>query len=161
MCTHGAPSCPGDPTRTIFAGFSGTAACTNLSYSQTLCEQAYHIDGQGKPASCYYDTDNLECLGCGPNNLDAGECQNTCPVCDGDASRTIFAGGPNNAGCHKFDGAQASCEGAFVFGDTRTYNSCYYDTNATECKGCGPNNQANQECLNTCPVCLDTANQIF
>jgi hypothetical protein len=160
-CTHGAPSCPGDATRTIFAGFSGSQACTNLSFSQSLCEKAFHIDGVGQPASCYYDTDQGECLGCGPNNLEAGECQNTCPVCEGDPTRTLFTGGPGNSGCHKFDGAQASCEGAFVFSDSLAYNSCFFDAGSSECKGCGRNNQADQECINTCPVCRDTSRQIF
>jgi hypothetical protein len=160
-CTEGAPSCPGDPTRTIFAGFSGSSACTNLSFSQTLCEKAFHISGNGQPASCYYDSDDEACYGCGPNNLDAGNCQNTCPVCEGDPSRTVFAGGPGNAGCHKFDGAQASCEGAFIMGDTLAYTSCYYDAGSNECRGCGRNNQANLECINSCPVCEDASNAIF
>lgn len=150
-CERGAPSCPGDSSRTIFAGYAQSSACRNLDFSQTLCEKAFHIDRTGQPASCYYDSNQGSCLGCGPTNLQDGACQNTCPVCDGDATRTIFAGSPGSSGCHRFDGNQSSCDAAFVFGDSGAYNSCFYDSGS--CSGCGPNNQANQLCINSCPTC--------
>ncbi len=158
-CVRGGPSCPGDPSRTLFAGYAGTSACTYLSFSQALCEKAYQINGEGQPSSCFFD--GFDCRGCGPNNLDAELCQNTCPVCEGDNARTTFLGGPGNSGCHKFDASQSSCEGAFLMGDSGAYTSCYYDSDNSQCNGCGPNNQSNGECINSCPVCADPGHSIF
>jgi hypothetical protein len=45
--------------------------------------------------------------------------------------------------------------------ESRAYTSCYYDTDTDECRGCGPNNQANAECINSCPVCADPSRPIF
>ena len=38
-------------------------------------------------------------------------------------------------GRHKFDGAQASCEGAFVFSDSLAYNPCFFDAGSSEAQG--------------------------
>ena len=154
--------CPQDPGRTIFAGGPNTAACSQFDGDQPSCENAFHIGGECGVASCWYDFQSGSCRGCGPSNLDEGLCQNTCPVCEGDPSRTRFVGGPFNQGCHKYDASPASCDGAFIMsGDTRAYTSCYYDADAGECRGCGPNNQQDGSCINSCPTCVDPARQIF
>jgi hypothetical protein len=155
-CIEGAPSCPGDATRTIFAGYAGSSACTNLSFSPTLCNQAFHIGGDGIAASCFHD--GSDCLGCGPNNLSSGLCQNTCPVCEGNPARDTFAGGPGSQGCSNLS-TQSSCEGAFVIGDNRTSNSCAWDGG---CFGCGPQNHNDGLCSNECPTCAnDPSRTIF
>ena len=171
-CVEGPPTCPGDPVRTILAGFSGSAACTYLSFSQTLCEKAFHVGGNGIVASCFFDTDNQECRGCGPNNQSQGLCQNTCPACAGDPSHNFYAGGPGSQGCHRFDAADSSmaafiaaedsCNAAFVIGDSGVETACYFDANSGSCKGCGPNNQGNGQCVNLCPLCInDPARHVY
>lgn len=150
-CTNSCapPSCPGDPARTIFAGGPQTSACHQFDGDQTSCEQAYHV-GQNGVASCWYDGSSDECRGCGPNNSQNGDCVNTCPVCPQDASRTIFAGGPNTQACRQYDGNKAACEQAFHFNACLQSTSCYYDDNSDSCRGCGPNNQQNGRCIETC-----------
>jgi len=161
-CVEGPASCPGDPSRTIFAGFSNSSACHNLDFSQTLCEKAFHMTQEGYTASCYWDVAYEECNGCGPNHFNNGDCQNTCPACEGDPSHNVFAGGPNSSGCHKFDASPDSCAGAFLIGDNGIADPCYYDDDNTVCNGCGPNNQSNAACLNSCAVCQnDAARQIY
>jgi hypothetical protein len=157
------PTCPGDPTRTVFAGFSGSQACQALSINPTLCNKAFHIGQDGIVASCYFDVDADECLGCGRNNFESGACQNTCPVCPGNPARTDFAGFPGGAGCHKYDASPSSCAGAFIDSDgTLKPTSCYYDSDLSECRGCGPNNQSDGACVNECATCdNDPSRTIF
>ena len=162
-CVNGpTPTCPGDSTRTIFAGYSGSQACQALSINPTLCNKAFHVSGSGFVASCYFDEDFEECRGCGPQNLDDGACQNTCAVCPGDPTRTVFAGYPGDGGCHKFDASPSSCEGAFIDGGNLRPTSCYYDSDLSECRGCGPQNQSDGACTNECATCdHDPSRTIF
>lgn len=141
------PVCIGDATRTIFAGGPGSNACGQFDGDQSSCEQAFHI-GQSGIASCFYDTGDDTCRGCGANNVDEGLCTNSCAACINDPTRTIFAGGPGTSACHQFDGNQAGCESAFHRGSCLTDISCYYDNGS--CQGCGPQNEADGECQNTC-----------
>jgi hypothetical protein len=159
-CTEGAPTCPGDPSRTIFAGFSGNSSCTYLSFDRSLCERAFQMDGAGVTASCWWDDASSECRGCGPYNMGPGLCTNTCPVCPGDPSRTIFGGGPFTADCHRYDASPDSCAGAFVYDDNRVQTSCFHD--GGQCQNCDAFEQADGNCQNSCPVCGgDTSRQIF
>lgn len=146
--------CPGDVTRTTFAGPAGSAGCRQFDGNQASCEAAWNVGGDGVHASCWYNIGNSQCRGCGANNQDAGLCVNTCPVCD-DPARTIYVGGPQTNPCHQFDGNQTSCEQAFHTGDAGVA-SCWYDTGADECRGCGPNNEG-ADCTNTCRtfICPD------
>lgn len=76
------PECPGDPSRTVFAGGPGNGACQAFEDDQSSCEEAYHLGGGGV-ASCYFDEDDEWCYGCGANNENSGNCVNTCrvPIC--------------------------------------------------------------------------------
>jgi hypothetical protein len=153
------PTCPGDPSRDIFAGFAGSGACGYLSYSPTLCERAFHITGNGISASCYYDPIDEQCYGCGPNNESQGNCVNTCPSCEGDATRTTYVGHGDDFECADLDGNQAGCEQAFQTTDNLVSVSCFYDTDSDECRGCDGNNQENGLCLNTCALCRGDASR--
>jgi hypothetical protein len=158
------PTCAKDPSRTIFAGGPGTEACTQFNGDQTSCEQAFHRGANGI-ASCFY-TANDTCQGCGPNNERNGQCINSCdpPTCAEDSSRTIFAGGPGTSACQQFDGDKASCEKAFHRGDDDYISSCFYNNSNNSCRGCGPSNQNEGRCTNTCappPTCLDEARTTF
>ncbi len=153
-CVNTCAACAEDPSRTVFLGGPQTSACHELDGNQAACEQAFHKDQCGHPTSCYYDVGSDECLGCGPSNLSDGLCRNTCatgPVtCTNDPSRTIDAGGPETAACHQFDGDAATCQQAFHRSAGNQTTSCYYDFSNDECRGCGPNNEFNNECINTC-----------
>jgi hypothetical protein len=157
-CVDGPPTCEGDASRTIFAGYAGTAACQALSFSASLCVQAFHIGGDGVPASCYYDGDAGECRGCGPNNLENGSCENTCPVCPGNPARTTYAGGPGQSGCTRFS-TQSSCEGAFIIGGSEVEESCFFDSG--DCRGCGRNNFAAGLCDNECASCENDPSRVI
>jgi hypothetical protein len=157
------PTCPGDVTRTIFAGGPQTSACHTFDGNQTNCEKAYHQGDGGIVASCYYDTDDDECFGCGPNNEEAGNCTNTCPVCQNDPTRT-FAGGPFSSGCSDLDGDQSACQAAFQFDDFGHSVSCFYD--GGNCQPCDPSNFSTGDCRNSCvlgpPTCdKDPSRTIF
>jgi hypothetical protein len=81
-------TCPTDPTRTVFAGGPGTAACAQFA-TQEACEMAFHVNGFGEPASCAWRADG--CVGCGPTNETNEDCVNTCRTrtC-ADATRTAL-----------------------------------------------------------------------
>ena len=157
------PSCPGDISRTIFAGGPQTSACHQFDGNQPLCAQAFHL-GQGGVASCYYDVPADECRGCGPSNQENGDCVNSCPTCTDDGSRTFFAGDGLGQGCEQFDGNEASCETAFNFDECRRPTSCHFDSGT--CIPCGPNEEGSFECIETCtggpPVCAkDPSRTLF
>lgn len=157
------PTCPGDVTRTIFAGGPTTSACHTFDGNQTNCEKAFHQGNQGIVASCFYDTSIDECLGCGPSNQESGNCTNTCPVCQNDPTRT-FAGGPFTTACDQFDGSQSACENAFQFDEFGHSTSCYFSFGS--CFPCDASNFSNFECQNTCvtgpPTCAkDPSRTLF
>jgi hypothetical protein len=143
--------CVADPSRTTFAGGPNNEACHEFDGNQVGCEGAFHATQYGRWVSCFYDDFSAECLGCGPNNRQNGDCVDTCLdgpiVCAQDPARTLFTGGPNTQACHQFDGDPASCNLAFHRGQIGIA-SCFYDFNAAECRGCGIN-QGN-DCVNTC-----------
>jgi hypothetical protein len=150
-CTNtcGTPACPADGTRTVFAGFRGDSPCHQFDGLPAACNLAYYAGGGGV-ASCYYDSGLGECRGCGPNNMESGDCTNTCAVCAADPSRSTFAGGPNSGACHTLDGNQAACEDAFHTNQNRQWSSCFYDTSGDDCRGCGPGNRGSGDCVDTC-----------
>jgi hypothetical protein len=158
-CTNScapAPACAGDPSRTIFAGgpSSGQSggACRRFDNDETSCDQAFHIGGSGI-ATCFYDAQSDQCRGCGPRNARDGSCTNTCIelTCPGDLTRTAFAGGPGTSACQQFNGAQSGCEQAFHRTRTETAQ-CFYDSANDLCLGCGPNNERDRDCVNSCPA---------
>jgi len=154
------PTCL-DQTRTTYAGGPGSAACRQYDGDQSACEAAFHRGGNGRPASCFWDTEDSECFGCGPSNEGDGDCVNTCvaPVPCLDQTRTIYTGPPGSEGCTRFNGDQAMCEQAYVEGADGVA-SCYYDAGDDACRGCGARNEDDGDCTNTCaatPTCLDQA----
>lgn len=140
------PSCL-DQTRTVFAGGPGSRACRQFDDNQAMCEQAFHLGGQGV-ASCYYDAG--ECRGCGPNNEGQSQCTNTCvppvvPTCE--AGRTI------TESCDPI--AEFECDEWFAFNGNES-ESCFWD--GVSCRGCDPFHEGNGDCTNECrptPVCAD------
>lgn len=150
-CLHGRPVCALDPSRDLFAGGPGTSACRRYDGDRATCEKAFHYTSCLQAASCYYDAAREECRGCGPNNQEGGECVDTCsqapPACALDASRVIFAGGPGTSACHTFDDDRTSCLASFALGKCGVA-SCFW--NGGSCSGCGPPNELNGECFNTC-----------
>jgi len=151
LCTNtcAPPPCPGDATRTVFAGGPNESACHQFDGLPAACAMAYHLS-QNDPASCYYDSNSAECRGCGATNQASGNCTNTCAKCLNDPSRTTYAGGPNTDACHQYDGDQATCEKAFHASQYGQWDSCFYDTSFNECRGCGPHNRGNGDCVDTC-----------
>jgi len=148
------PTCAEDPTRTNFAGGPDAGqsggACRQYDNDQTTCETSFHRAADGTPASCFYQTSDNTCRGCGVRNETRGSCTNTCmpPTCANDPSRTIFAGGLGTNACHQFDNDQTSCEAAFHRTNQDLFASCFYDNGS--CKGCGPSNELDGLCSNTC-----------
>jgi hypothetical protein len=153
-CVVGPPTCEKDPSRTIFAGGPGTGACGQFDGDPASCLKAFHRGQQGGIASCFYDESADQCLGCGIGNSGSGQCLNTCqhgvPSCTEDPARTLLAGYPNTAACHAFDGDQTGCESAYHLDQCYNAASCYYDVDNATCNGCGPNNQQNGACVNSC-----------
>ncbi len=162
--------CENDPSRTIFAGGPGDGqnggACRQFDGNQALCNQAFHLGGDGL-ASCFYDATEMECRGCGSNNEGSLLCTNTCrptPVCEADPTR-VFAGPPfsgqNGGSCRQHDGDETSCNQAFTLGDSGVA-SCFYDSGT--CRGCGPSNERGGGCTNECrptPVCAGAPSRVF
>ena len=161
-CTQTCFTCR-DPSRTDFVGSPGEGegggSCREHDGSQSACESAWHFDRDGRPTSCFYCTDEEgqcesagECRGCGPDNRDAGVCEDTCLPCS-DSSRTVFAngdglgdgddgdsgskgkgksrgiGGPVGApgACRAFDGDPTSCNQAWHLDREGLPASCFFD----------------------------------
>jgi hypothetical protein len=149
----GPAACERDPTRTIYAGGPSTQACQQFNGDPTSCAHAFHRGASGI-ASCFYDTFDQECRGCGQGNQGTGDCLNTClhgvVPCTEDPTRTVYTGGPSTASCHHFDGDPVGCATAYKLDECYNATSCYYDADDDLCNGCGPNNFQNGECVNTC-----------
>ncbi len=153
------PVCTADPTRTFsgpaFGGQDG-GACPAFNGNEMGCNQAFALGDDG-PASCYYDSGNATCRGCGSSNEGSGNCTNTCrptPVCAGAPTRT-FAGPPfsgtQGGACRQYDNNAMACNQAFTLGNNGVA-SCFYDVAGERCEGCGPSNQRDGECTNVCSV---------
>ena len=70
--------CEGDPSRTVFAGKSGTGACEQFNGDRGGCESAFESLDLGEGAiSCFFDLDE-ECWGCGLFQENSGWCTNSC-----------------------------------------------------------------------------------
>jgi hypothetical protein len=134
-------TCPNDPTRTIFVGPSGTAACQSID-NQTECEQAYHESSNGSPASCYWT--GAACRGCGPSNENDQSCTNTCrTVGCADPARTTLVR------CTNLGTDEAACAQAWhLTGNEGEPASCYFT--GGQCRGCGFPNELAGDCDNTC-----------
>jgi hypothetical protein len=169
-CEVGPPTCAKDPTRTIFAGGPGTGACHQFDNDAESCLKAFHRGQNGGIASCQYDPFSGDCSGCGSGNLGSGDCLNTClngiPPCTQDPTRTVMAGFPNTSACHAFDGNPGGCATAYHLDQCYNAASCWYDADSETCNGCGPNNQQDGACVNTCSTgpasCdMDTSRILF
>jgi hypothetical protein len=146
-----------DPTRTVFLGGFGGDACKDPK-TQVDCEKSWHIgrlDVVHRAASCYWT--GTACRGCGPSHANQLDCTNTCdttphPTCK-DAARTMFLGGPNASTakkCKKFNGNQAMCEVSYHVTGEGTAATCWYETTANQCLGCGLRWETVGKCNNTC-----------
>jgi hypothetical protein len=148
------PPCA-DASRTNFVGGPDNGACRQLS-TEGECIAAYHR-GLSGIASCYWT--GSECAGCGSGNESGGACTNTCrpaPSC-ADGTRAVFAGGPFSGACQQYL-TEDDCEIAYHQGLAGNA-SCYW--NGSQCFGCGPENEGNGECINTCdpPAPCDDASR--
>jgi hypothetical protein len=77
------------------------------------------------------------------------------PPCEGDPSRTIFAGFPPGFGqgpCRRFDGNPTPCEQAWAVTLAADVVSCFFRSDTMTCEGCGPVNQEMERCTNACAV---------
>ncbi len=123
--------------------------CRTHDGNQTACESAWALSEDGA-TSCYFFKDFcLPCSGCGE---DQGVCTNACReqvvvTCPNDPTRTIFAGGPQTEACQHLK-TQVDCEHAFHASRNLAPTSCFWD--GDECRGCGPRNENDQDCTNTC-----------
>jgi hypothetical protein len=154
-CPATCGACDADPTRTVFVGDpSFVTGCTDFG-DEASCEQAWQCGFQAGPASCFWN--GSTCQACEPNFEGSSSCLNTClggpASCEGDPSRTLFAGWRNTDGCGRFDGDQTSCESAFEFTDMRVPTTCRWSAGTSECLPCAPFEHAGGTCSNTCPVC--------
>ena len=85
------------------------------------------------------------------------------PGCD-DPTRTVSTGGPQIGACHQFDGNPTGCATAYhttgVDGGG-AIASCFYNAQTDECDGCGPWNEAEILCTNSCvPGCSDPSRTV-
>lgn len=70
-------------------------------------------------------------------------------TCEGDPTRTVFAGGPNTMACRQFDDDQTGCETAWAINRNDGGVSCFFEDD--QCLGCARNNQEDESaCTNTC-----------
>jgi hypothetical protein len=72
------------------------------------------------------------------------------PLSRSERTRTLFAGGPETAACHQFDGNKSACLSSYHADQCGNAASCYYDDADALCNGCGPNNEQNGDCINSC-----------
>jgi hypothetical protein len=152
-CAGPKPTCA-DAARTVFAGGPNQDACQQYS-TQGDCEKAWHLGRLEHlvPATCYWTGSG--CNGCGAYHRNRGDCTNTCaptvthPACK-DAARVTFAGGPNNDACNTYNGDQTNCEKAYHQGGDGIAATCWYDTTANQCNGCGLRHELAGHCDNTC-----------
>jgi parallel beta-helix repeat protein len=134
-----------DPTRTW-----AESSCRSFDNNQAACDAAWQsYSGSDTAVSCWYDIGSDDCRGCGPYNVNAGNCTNTCdsdPFCADPALSLISGQGQ----CRNYDGTnQVTCESYWhVGGDGPT--SCFWDSTTARCVGCGDRNQALLGCTNTC-----------
>ena len=154
------PSCPGDATRTVFAGGAARgdqgntnqfdeSACRQFDGDQSACETAYQQTSRGV-ASCFYDSGN--CRPCGAERKYSYSCVNTCipNYCPGDPARIIEIADDNHQ-CDQFDDNKMLCERAYYYDNGRDIGiSCWYDNDNDECNGCGGSNLFFGVCENTC-----------
>ena len=123
--------------------------CRTHDGNQAACEAAW-AESEDGATSCFFFKDLcLPSAGCGE---EPGACTNACRVpvsvtCPNDPTRTIFAGGPDTHACEKFDN-QVECEQAFHADQNLRASTCFWD--GSECHGCGPRNENDQDCINTC-----------
>jgi len=152
-CFNSCPVCDKDPSRTTFAGPSGTSACQQFDGDQMACEDAFHVDGTDTSSACFYDSSTDRCRGCGPTHAKDGDCTDTCrygpEICAHDPSRTVFAGSRNSSACHQFDADPIACAAAYHHGSDGIA-SCYFSVTGGDCQGCGSTNQGDGRCVNSC-----------
>ncbi len=135
-----------------FVGGPGTQACRQFDDNQAACEMSYALSGNFGPVSCWYDEEDGDCRGCIPED-DGDDCTNVCqlpPPCAEDPSRTDFVGGAHSEACRVYDGNETSCDAAYARRSNGEVVSCFYDDSEDECVDCGPSNQTDLGCSNSC-----------
>jgi hypothetical protein len=76
-------------------------------------------------------------------------CPRSQPGFCADPSRTLRTGGPGSEGCTTLGNDPLTCEIAWVDGGSGAA-SCFFNESEDQCFGCGPNNERNGLCTNTC-----------
>ena len=163
-------------SRTIFAGGPGTAACRQFDDDAVSCGSAFHRSQFDIDASCFVAFDCQPCGVGAANATGAGagisgptqpiECVNECvppPPCL-DGTLTMSSAASETEACGRFNGNQTACEMSYHLGNAGVA-SCWYDGSSDLCRGCGPSNESEGSCTNTCvppPSCsLDLNRMIF
>lgn len=130
--------------------------CRTLDGNQAGCEAAFALSDEGATSCFFVNGLCYPCQECG-TRAGGGVCLNRCsapaPPCP-DPTRTVFVGGPRTDACRGL-GTQAACEMAYHRGRGLKLGSCYWD--GSQCNGCGPSNEHNGNCTNTCrtDTCAD------
>jgi hypothetical protein len=139
------PTCQ-DATRTQFVGGPNTEACKALT-TQASCEMAFHRTRHDTAASCYWT--GTACEGCGPNREGNGACTNTCTtgITCADPTRTV-----RKARCRDVGNDPTMCATAWHVArdEGNVAASCWFDTQETQCKGCGLRQEVKGVCDNVC-----------
>jgi hypothetical protein len=163
------PNSPYEPQRGLLRERQG-GGCRTLDGNQAACQASFQNDDpfasvETPPASsCFYL--NGRCLPCTLRAERRGACTNTClrsrPTC-GDATRTVFAGGPGSSACEQF-ATQGDCLKAWHIGnlDLDHAASCYWT--GSQCEGCGLRHATMGDCTETCNgpyTCKDAARVVL
>lgn len=148
-------TCTRDPDRTLvvgtppflYAGDDCEGGCRVHDGDQAACEAAFQLGWDGPTGCVHLDGKCVPCKGCGER---AGRCIDVCEprFCTAPA-RTVFKGGPGTEACRDL-GTQGECEAAWAMQGGRQPVSCWWDAVATECYGCGEQNESDGDCTNVC-----------
>ncbi len=153
------PTCPRDPTRTVFAGRgnknsfgrSSGGSCRQFS-DQPTCEMAFYVNKQDEPIACRWSGN----CGGSRNQSEFNTCLTGGFTCDG---RTTVVGGQGQGACRDLASTtEMQCEDAFYIGFRgRVPIACSWDAATQDCRGCGRNRNENSFCdVNVCsPLACD------
>ncbi|NUN14043.1 MAG: hypothetical protein HUU55_10460 [Myxococcales bacterium] len=151
------PGCDDNPEFTFAVGFDNF--CASYNGSPDACLNAYGVDVEGTPTSCYVTPGGgaNNCNVCQSWNAASGHCANLCnggypvPQCEGDPARTVYLFGNGNLSCSTYNGDPAGCAQAYHFSALdNAVASCRYDDVSGVCAGCGSQAQSFTGCINTC-----------
>jgi len=89
--------CQDRKRKTLVDGDDGSRACREFDGDRKACEKSWHLDVSGVPTTCFFceGTEGKcqeagECRGCGPRNVRAGACTDTCGAV---ATTAVLLGG--------------------------------------------------------------------